>query len=302
MDFSEAFILDTVNLLNGYFNEIIRINLTKDIYELVQVNDDNVDMITLKEGNNKLSEWLSWFPTSGLIHSDDVVEFSRFSNINHIRRKIRKKNDRITFRYRRKVDNGDYSWTMMELVPSVEYSNDNEIVMMYIRDINLDYSKDYNYRCKLEKISMKDDLTGIQNRYTYNRKVKGLSKFGYDNIGVLFADINALKHVNDTNGHVSGDNLIIEFSNLLTSIFDDKDCYRISGDEFVVIVKDKGFDEFKMLCKKLDNKISSMNVPIASIGYMYSTDNDIDMVLKEVEKLMYIRKNGFYKKFPEFKR
>ena len=52
---------------------------------------------------------------------------------------------------------------------------------------------------------------------------------------MLYADIDDLKHINDTLGHNAGDNTIIDLANILKDTFRNSDVIaRLGGDEFVV--------------------------------------------------------------------
>lgn len=61
----------------------------------------------------------------------------------------------------------------------------------------------------LAKMSFSDQLIGVMNRNAYERKLKSMfSNGGY--VGLIVADVNGLKWVNDNEGHGAGDRLIIE--------------------------------------------------------------------------------------------
>ena len=71
--------------------------------------------------------------------------------------------------------------------------------------------------------------------------------------GVLVADINNLKQTNDTLGHDAGNQLIIHASRLLGGTFRYSPLFRIGGDEFVVILTGKDFENYRSLLKHLDD-------------------------------------------------
>ncbi len=80
-----------------------------------------------------------------------------------------------------------------------------------------------------------DALTGISNRSRFDEMLREriTSKVPF---GLLLVDIDHLKAVNDTMGHLAGDRLIKGVANLITSGEPHEIAYRLGGDEFAVIV------------------------------------------------------------------
>lgn len=95
----------------------------------------------------------------------------------------------------------------------------------------------------------KDTLTGLQNRNAWNDKIEEIINKTTE-VGIVFADLNNLKYANDHFGHLAGDALINTFADILKSTFDERNIYRIGGDEFVVVVE-KNVDNLKMKLKSL---------------------------------------------------
>ena len=113
-------------------------------------------------------------------------------------------------------------------------------------------------------------------------------------VGVAFADVNSLKAVNDNQGHEAGDRLIQKVANLLKDAVPEGTVCRISGDEFVCIVKDAGIEAFTETMKKL-GVILKENDRIASLGYDIGEGKDIYDIIKAAEKMMYSDKERYYK-------
>ena len=70
---------------------------------------------------------------------------------------------------------------------------------------------------------------------------------------LLVADANNLKKINDTEGHVAGDEYIKASANLLKDIFSNSPVFRVGGDEFVVFLRADDYIERKVLVDKLHN-------------------------------------------------
>jgi diguanylate cyclase (GGDEF)-like protein/PAS domain S-box-containing protein len=96
---------------------------------------------------------------------------------------------------------------------------------------------------QLERIAHYDQLTGLPNRLTLQKELgRLLSRDGGNrpNAIALF-DLDGFKDVNDTLGHTTGDQLLIEVGHRLKDMAHDRgDVCRLGGDEFVVILPDCG--------------------------------------------------------------
>ena len=143
----------------------------------------------------------------------------------------------------------------------------------------------------LIKFADNDGLTNLLNRNAYNKKLEVI-KNKEDNVGVIFADLNNLKYTNDNLGHIAGDELIINFTNILREVFEDEEIYRIGGDEFVVILENN-VDKLNEKASLFRNKVIEKN-NIASFGEASGKCKDIDDVVKNAELLMYKDKREYY--------
>lgn len=150
------------------------------------------------------------------------------------------------------------------------------------------------------ELAMHDILTGLQNRFAYDKMTE--TRKNYSSIGVLFADLNALKYTNDHFGHKAGDQLLKDFAQMLLNIYRKDDIYRISGDEFVVVLSGLTKRKFEDRFEELKDAISDREVPIASIGCAYSLTGEVQDIVNFAEKEMYKEKELFHALNPEFKR
>ena len=119
---------------------------------------------------------------------------------------------------------------------------------------------------------------------------------------VVMADINGLKETNDTFGHQAGDELIIGAAKCLRRSFAGTDrIYRTGGDEFVVIITDKGYDADEALARlkrySADWKGELIHGVSISAGAASAKENgDINALLKEADQKMYEAKTAYYEK------
>ena len=101
-----------------------------------------------------------------------------------------------------------------------------------------DLSKQKNVENELEKRSITDSLTEVNNRSSYLQKMDCLleepSNKGNQH-AIFFLDLDRFKQVNDTLGHAFGDLLLVEIAKRLKKLINYKDIIaRYGGDEFVI--------------------------------------------------------------------
>jgi len=102
-----------------------------------------------------------------------------------------------------------------------------------------------------------DPLTGILNRRGLERYAnRRLSASDCGNQAVIMADIDHFKAINDELGHAAGDELLVEFSNLLRTTMDNGSIVgRIGGEEFLLLVKGSP-EQCEMFGNRLCNKVA----------------------------------------------
>ena len=156
---------------------------------------------------------------------------------------------------------------------------------------------------RLRLLSSKDMLTGVMNRNEMNNYVDTLSQSDDSNVrpvGVIFADLNGLKGVNDLEGHSSGDILLKKAANTLKEVFDEKDIYRAGGDEFAIIITDITEDELKEKIERIRAVCErSGDVLFALGGAIESDSRNVRMALRRADEKMYEEKRIFYEQGSE---
>lgn len=146
-----------------------------------------------------------------------------------------------------------------------------------------------------------DDLTGLLNRRAFTETIDRVS-IGDSTVGVIFCDLNALKFTNDNFGHEAGDKLIVGFAKLLKNHFRRESAFRVSGDEFVIIMPTINKEKLMERMKLIADATSAYDVPTAAVGAAFGREEEINDLLKLAEKNMYQDKQDFYAKYPKFTR
>ncbi len=157
---------------------------------------------------------------------------------------------------------------------------------------------------RLRQFSLTDGLTGLNNRRGFMILATGLLKFarraGYS-LSLLYIDLDSLKFINDTFGHVAGDTAIIHFAHLLLETFRESDIIgRMGGDEFVVMIMDASENDLASMQTRLQSIVTLHNQQVES-GYAlaYSlgiirveaqSSNTMEEILSEADAAMYQHK------------
>lgn len=156
-------------------------------------------------------------------------------------------------------------------------------------------------RDKLLYLSETDQMTGINNRSSGERKVSKLLDQGYGGMFVML-DADKFKSVNDTFGHDVGDKVIIAIANCLKKTFRVDDVVmRLGGDEFAafavgVFTEDIG----RMIINRLFDNINQIKIPELgdrkieiSVGAAFYMDDDsyaFSELYKRADECAYLSK------------
>ncbi|GEM_PF-1481927 len=125
---------------------------------------------------------------------------------------------------------------------------------------------------KIERLAVKDHLTGLYNRafiFPYlTKELEKVKRGEVRRVCVAYIDLDNFKQINDTMGHLVGDEVLKEFSKLLISFFRKEDVVaRIGGDEFLLVFsncKPKEIRErLEELRKKVEKKFAKYKVSLS---------------------------------------
>jgi len=161
----------------------------------------------------------------------------------------------------------------------------------------------YQLLQELEKLSSTDLLTGVKNRNAMNNRIlkilTGRERIP-NNYGVIFADLNNLKSVNDSSGHNAGDALLKNGANILISTFGNADIYRAGGDEFLIIDMFNSKEDLNNKVETLREKSDDPDKISFAIGFYFEEKGgDIRAAMREADSRMYDDKKAFYDRHSE---
>ena len=150
-----------------------------------------------------------------------------------------------------------------------------------------------------EKMAYHDQMTGLFNRTAYADDI-GSDRFDPEHYIVVMCDLNDLKKCNDTLGHEMGDKYIKESARIISECFGDSGrCYRMGGDEFCVLLRDRSLEDCKRRISRMKEKCDRYNSENTDIqiriacGYELfdkRLDYDINDTSRRADRMMYHEK------------
>ena len=138
-----------------------------------------------------------------------------------------------------------------------------------------------------------DQLTGVFNRRGLTEYLPTLPHGRL--VALVFADVNGLKHTNDTQGHEAGDRLIKQTADALRQE-PDAVVFRMGGDEFLMIRDVQTPEEIETIRQSLKQEFHRRGISAALGAITLPTPiEDIDAAIAEVDRLMYEDKTRHYR-------
>ncbi len=108
---------------------------------------------------------------------------------------------------------------------------------------------------KLEDIVRTDELTGLYSRYYFDQYLQNIQKKEMYPISIISADCDGLKKINDTYGHLVGDEYIRMASLLFRMVLPDEGAaFRTGGDEFIILLPSTSEEETQSYIDKMREK------------------------------------------------
>ncbi len=159
----------------------------------------------------------------------------------------------------------------------------------------------------LQRMALHDELTGLYNRRGfYHRALYRLRDARREGKGavLLMGDMDGLKQVNDSLGHLEGDRALVEIAGTLRQTFREEDVIsRIGGDEFAVLAvmkSDRVGDVVRAVLSRLRARLATLSLPSGyrlsmSVGYAAAESDgevNLDVLLKQADRSLYEQKHA----------
>lgn len=146
----------------------------------------------------------------------------------------------------------------------------------------------------------RDALTGTKSKHAY---VDAVSEINIkiemkksEPFAVAVCDVNGLKTINDTQGHIAGDRIIKNAAGIICNIFKHSPVFRVGGDEFVVIMQGSDYEQReKLYCALEDSNLANAETGGVVIACGFSEWNEtederFEAVFDRADNFMYENK------------
>lgn len=185
------------------------------------------------------------------IHPEDMKYVRTI--IDEIKSGIR---DTYSIEYRTRKSNGNYKWLLAKGKVLKDKSNKS----VRISGFHIDIENRKIQEEQIKTLAYFDNTTNLPNRAMFYNTMKsfldsdkGEEKHGF----VLYMDIDNFKIINDTFGHAFGDLILKKVANRLEKLEHIPKCvFRLSGDEFIVILPNYSEDSSKQVANKIQHIMS----------------------------------------------
>lgn len=166
--------------------------------------------------------------------------------------------------------------------------------------------EEYHIRC-IEENAKVDSLTGLHNRRwleeMYTREINR-SNAGNFKLSAFMLDIDHFKHVNDTYGHLAGDQVLIAVSKKIVDCLRPSDMpVRYGGEEFTVFLPGTSTENAKIIAERLRSGVERTNILLPSgeeihatisVGFTERVEGDtVRSIIERADQALYhAKENG----------
>ncbi|GAB6182365.1 GGDEF domain-containing protein [Thermodesulfovibrio hydrogeniphilus] len=245
-------------LCKTLFDQLLNILLKDESECMLSINDysgsSHAYILRKKISDNKIFFEIR---KDELINNELEQEFLRLENekINLCRLELKRTEEEKSF----------FQKKYLEVLEEMSRLN-NELLNtqreLYKKNLQLEVAtnslKELNL--KLQRLALCDPLTGVYNRWylhsVFNREITIAKRQNYKLVLALL-DLNNLKFINDTYGHIEGDRMLKNFSHLIQkNIRKNYDyVFRLGGDEFVILFINSNISDAEKIMERIKNQM-----------------------------------------------
>jgi diguanylate cyclase (GGDEF)-like protein/PAS domain S-box-containing protein len=200
----------------------------------------------------------------------------------------------------RRHKDGHTLWVAIAATPFGVVDQPGRIYAMY-HDISArKYAED-----ELKELLLVDQLTGLHNRRAFialSEQALKLATRQERDVLMIFIDVDQLKHINDTHGHLVGDRALIDTARVLRESCREADLIaRLGGDEFVALMTVDSDQTAELVCERITARVATHNREIdrgyelsLSLGAKRSKAEGTMLVdlLAQADSALYEQKRG----------
>lgn len=171
--------------------------------------------------------------------------------------------------YRMLTKQGDYRWYHCRGEAIYDENNTATRMAGSITDINKRKTAEIlleNQKDELQRLSHEDALTGVYNRRYFMEKFNelyDLAQSGEIKLSVIMLDLDFFKKINDTFGHVKGDEVLQIVGNILAENSRGSDLVtRYGGEEFSIVLLGTGLEEARQIAERYRKIIEDAHIKL----------------------------------------
>lgn len=305
-------------------------NLLADLRWLMDViHSLDVGLVVL-DRNYNIKLWNSFMQNHSALGAEEAVNqnmFSLFSEIDEewFKRKAQTvyvlKNSAFTtweqrpylFRfdnYRPITGSAEFMYQNTTLVPIQGLTGEIDSICIILYDVTeqaMGRKQMQTLNKKLEVMSKVDGLTGLLNRHSWeDLQQKAYERFARYNEGstLIIFDIDHFKKVNDSYGHLTGDEVIRQTAEVVNKAIRKVDIAgRYGGEEYVILLPHTPLDSAKILAERIRKKIEALTINYDGHSFNYTVSLGVADVASGFEdakawldgadqSLYYAKENG----------
>ncbi|MCI5857616.1 MAG: diguanylate cyclase [Agathobacter sp.] len=115
------------------YTKILRVDLAANVYSIIQM--DTAEQNALEGIGYAFTDWVSFFAKSDMIYKDDLDTYIQNMDIEFLRKFFSQGTPYFCMFYRRRI-NGIFRRVMLELIPSLQFSDENQVVFLFVKNID----------------------------------------------------------------------------------------------------------------------------------------------------------------------
>jgi diguanylate cyclase (GGDEF)-like protein/PAS domain S-box-containing protein len=305
VDITEEKILERSKELNKYskslmavFDRICEVNLVSNTIMPVSSKYPGQEKLNTVTNCQVYFEHQSQY----YVHPEDRLTFLQFTEFGNIREKVKQDGYAYCECKLRDEIGGDFIYSSITILP---VEDDYYLYCVMNIDSRIKQTVLEEENKYLQKKAERDSLTSLLNRAATEAAVEFyLTKCGLEShCAMMVLDIDDFKAINDTYGHLQGDQLLIGISDILLQHTRKSDVVgRFGGDEFIVFITDTQNDEvvikkihdFATEIRGLSEKLG-FNLPVSvSFGVTITSKENTTFgeMFYTADKALYMAKRG----------
>jgi diguanylate cyclase (GGDEF)-like protein len=161
----------------------------------------------------------------------------------------------------------------------------------------------YCHQLQMLQGTYRDALTGLYNRRAFNEKIAQLldrsdnhqrRAISFSPTIYVMLDIDYFKRINDSQGHLFGDEVLLLLAQQMTESFRENDLlFRYGGEEFAMVLMDIEADQAQQTLDRFREKVASYDFPgvdqvTVSIGYnLFDNHLSMDQLIGQADAALY---------------